>query len=252
VPVDEHRFAVMPQLKQVPPLVPHWEDVVGSTHVLPEQHPAVQLAALQLDGHTPALHVPDVHATQAAPPVPHCPVMLPGSQLLPSQQPSGHEAALHTQAPDEHTWPLAQGPVFPHWHAPPDVHVSDVGPQLEQASPSAPHCVDVVGSTHAAPLQHPDGHDVASQTHAVPLQACPDTHTGPVPHVHTPLAEQPLASVGLQATQAFPSVPHSVSVSVVTQLPPASQQPLRHDAELHSQTPPTHSCPALHGGFDPH
>jgi hypothetical protein len=170
VPSDVHVSAVMPQLEHVPPFSPHCAGVAGSTHVLPAQHPTGQLVALQLAGHTPALHVPDVHATHAAPPVPHSDVVLPGSQMLPLQQPLPHEAALHTQLPEMHSWPLAQGDPLPHAQTPPAVHVSDVMPQLAQVLPPVPHCPGDVGSTHVEPLQQPLGHDAASQMHDPPEQ----------------------------------------------------------------------------------
>lgn len=103
VPSDVQVSAVIPQLVHVPPFSPHCDGVAGSTHVLPEQHPSGQLVGLQLAGHTPALQVPDVHATHPVPPVPHSEFELPGSHALPLQQPVGHEAALHTQAPEMHS-----------------------------------------------------------------------------------------------------------------------------------------------------
>jgi hypothetical protein len=103
VPSDVHVSAVIPQLVHVPPCSPHCDGVDGSTQALPEQHPAGQVVGLQLAGHTPALQVPDVHVAHAAPPVPHSAVELPGSHALPLQQPVGHEATLHTQAPEMHS-----------------------------------------------------------------------------------------------------------------------------------------------------
>jgi hypothetical protein len=164
-----HVSAVMPQLVQVPPLLPHCDDVTGSTHVLPEQHPPLQLVGLQLAGQTPALHVPDAHATHACPPVPQSAVVLPGSQTLPLQQPVGHDVGLHTQTPEMHSWPPTQGDPLPHAHAPPAVHVSEVLPQLVHVCPPVPHSAAVAGSTHRPlPSQQPPGHDEALQMHDPP------------------------------------------------------------------------------------
>jgi len=45
------------------------------------------------------------------------------------------------------------------------------------------------------------------EPHEPPEQVWPGAHAGPVPHRHSPLAEQPSARVGLQTEQVAPPVP---------------------------------------------
>jgi len=124
VPLAEQPSAVMPQLLQLDPPVPHAPPVVGVTHTTPpEQQPL---------GHDPAVHThapllqawPLAHAEPA--PHWHAPedeqlsavVVLHEEHVLPSvpqlesdgvvqtppeQHPFGHEVELQTHAPPEHT-----------------------------------------------------------------------------------------------------------------------------------------------------
>jgi hypothetical protein len=139
----------------------------------------------------------------------------------------------------------------PHAQTPPDVHVSAVMPHAAQVPPPVPHCPGEVGLTHDVPLQQPVAHDAALQMHDPPEHTWPAPHSGPEPHSQAPLAEHPLARAPLHALHVAPSVPQRVRVGGDMHTAP-SQQPEGHDVELHTQTPPAHSCPAAHAVPAPH
>ena len=69
--------ALMPQLVQAPPPVPHAEGVGGDVQVDPEQQPTGQLDELH-PVHTPPEHDPGLQSEHVAPPVPQSPGVLPG------------------------------------------------------------------------------------------------------------------------------------------------------------------------------
>lgn len=102
VPPEQLSAVIVVQLVQAAPIVPQALTVGGLTQVVPEQHPAPQVPALQLE-HTPAVQVsPPVQAWHIAPDAPHAPAVFPASQMLPLQQPA-HDVELQTHAPFEHT-----------------------------------------------------------------------------------------------------------------------------------------------------
>jgi hypothetical protein len=112
-------------------------------------------------------------------------------------------------------------------------------PQLVHAAPPVPHSEPVVGVTHVVPLQQPLGHEVALHTQAPPEQTCPAPHSGPLPHMQTPLDEHVLATEP-QATQALPPMPHNETRGGDTHVAP-EQHPVGQDAASHTQVPPTHA-----------
>jgi hypothetical protein len=187
--------AVVPQVRQAPPLVPQAVgSLVPATQVLlllqqpPLQgsfgpHAELQTWLLQassvgqsLDALQPQTWVlkhtcprPLVaQLAQATPPVPQAVLLVPATQVVPLQQPVGQLVAVQAQAPFTHAWPATQGdPVVPQTHLPP-VQVSAVLPQLMQVPPLAPQALALVVATQVLPLQQP----------VQPLLAL---------HVHTPL-----------------------------------------------------------------
>jgi len=184
--------------------------------------------------------------------VPQVPVPEVRHWPLESQQPLGHEAALQTQAPLLHAWPVA--------HA-------------LQAAPPVPQ-VPVPEVRHW-PLesQQPLGHEAALQTHApCALQAwlaAHATHWPPfAPHMlaeavmHWPLAQQPAQLMlpqlhppllqvcpEAQVPQALPPEPHAAvdCADCATHRPCESQQPFGHDVGLQTQVPAgPHAWPVAH------
>lgn len=90
------------------------------------------------------------------------------------------------------------------------------GSHAAHAAPVAPQEVTVRAVTHVEPEQQPLGqlaavHGLVTQ---VLLRHCwLAPHAGPVPHLHAPPV-QLLDALGLQATQAAPSVPQVAEVLV--------------------------------------
>jgi hypothetical protein len=111
--------------------------------------------------------------------------------VAPLQHPVSHVVAQPLQTPPVQTSPAAQ---------------------LVQAAPAVPHASGVSPGWQAVPAQHPFGQDVALHAHCPAAQCCPVAQMPLPPHVHTPWAEHPSASIALQATHAVPSVPHVASV----------------------------------------
>jgi hypothetical protein len=122
-------------------------------------------------------------------------------------------------------------------------------PHAWHCEPPIPHAGPVGGEVQTLPVQHPLAHDVEVQTQTPLEQACPALQAAPAPHRQTPDGEQLSAVVALQATQALPSIPQ-LPKSEVSQVLPL-QQPVGHDAELHTQCPETHACPAPHASDEP-
>jgi hypothetical protein len=187
-----HRSALLPQVRQAPPLAPQAVTVLPATQVPLEQQPPLQrLVALQAPLHVPLLHAwsagqsvselqPQtwvlkhtwprplvVQLAQATPPVPQAVLLVPATQVVPLQQPVGQLVLSQTHLPLTQRCPAAQGDPAPHVHLPP-VQVSAVVPQLTQVPPLAPQALPLVVATQVLPLQQP----------LQPLLAL---------HVHTPL-----------------------------------------------------------------
>jgi hypothetical protein len=101
-----------------------------------------------------------------------------------------------------------------------------VASHATQTLPPAPH-VAAEGTWQSSPVQQPSGHWHPVHTPAV--HAWPEGH----------------------ATQAMPAPPHWAAVLPGSQLLPL-QQPLGHEAALHTHWPDTHRCPAPHAAPDPH
>jgi hypothetical protein len=93
--------------------------------------------------------------------------------------------------------------------------------------------------------QQPVGHDTASHTQVPFTQCLPLPQSAPVPQRQAPLGAQVSALMGLQATQVPPALPHAASDGVTHA--PSAQQPLGQLCELHTQVPPMHVLPAVHG-----
>ena len=79
-PAAEQPLAVMPQLVQAAPFVPHADADVSVVQVDPEQQPVGQVAELH-PVQTPPEHVPGRQLVHAAPPDPQTPGVLPGWHL---------------------------------------------------------------------------------------------------------------------------------------------------------------------------
>ena len=85
------------QTTQASPLVPQAVRE-GVAHVLPEQHPVLQLVASQPDVQTPPTQLPVMQGAQALPPLPHADGVVPARHRSPSQQPP-QDVLSHTQIP---------------------------------------------------------------------------------------------------------------------------------------------------------
>jgi hypothetical protein len=107
---------------------------------------------------------------------------------------------------------------------------------LTQALPETPQLA-TAAVLHVVPLQQPLRHESASQMQAPPTQRCPAVQADPAPHEQAPADEQPSATAGSHVTHAAPAAPQRDSDGD-TQVAP-SQQPLGHDAALHTHLPPT-------------
>jgi hypothetical protein len=128
-------------------------------------------------------------------------------------------------------------------------HVSVVAPQVPHAPPAVPHVVRVWASQTPL-LQQPPGHDAALHVHAPPTHAWPCAHCLPLPHEQEPPAH-PSERMASHAWQALPPVPHVV-IEAVSQVVPFAQQPVGHEAALHTHAPATHCWPGPHGASMPH
>lgn len=209
----------------------------------------------------PSVHESAVEALQAAqaPPLaPHCWKREP-TQALPSQQPLQPEEVSQAQLPAPvvtQRWPTAQAALFLHLQTP-LLQLLPRSPQSTQAAPPMPQVASAEG-TQVPPLQQPLGQVVASQggPHAPPSQRqLPPTHVAgaaqgaPLPQAHCPESAQLSATVGLQAVQATPLVPHAAALDG-WQKPP-EQQPRGHESPLHTHAPPWQICPKAQGGLVP-
>ncbi len=130
-------------------------------------------------------------------------------------------------------------------HVPVAEHPSAVVPHGPHCAPPIPHAPAVVGETHALLEQHPLAHEAAVHSHDSPVQTCPGAHWGLAPQRHAPEGEQLSERFIAQVVQLVPSVPQ-LAVEAVSHRPLASQQPVAHDAELHTHFPATHCCPGWH------
>lgn len=121
-PDAEHPSPEVPHEAQLAPPVPHAVDD-GEVQILPWQHPSGQDEALHthapptqacpaphapVDPHehlppTQPLVVAELQVLQADPPLPHSDSDGDVTHVVPSQHPPGHEVALQTQVPPEHT-----------------------------------------------------------------------------------------------------------------------------------------------------
>ena len=101
-----------------------------------------------------------------------------------------------------------------------------VASQAKQTLPSAPQ-VAAEGVWQSRPVQHPPGHWQPEHTPA--SHAWPDGH----------------------AWQSLPAPPHCAAVVPGSQVLPL-QQPVGHEAALHTHCPETHRCPAPHAAPEPH
>lgn len=272
------------QFAQTPPGAPQVAGAVPIAHVPVEQQPVMQVplpAAPQAPVHTPAAHVgvSPVHAPHALPPAPHVALSCAAArtQVFPWQQPA-HVAALHTQTPAEHAWPVAQlahvPPAAPHAVTPVPVWQVPLASQQPVGQVAGPHrsqwCVVVLQrspepqSALALQPQAPDTHRCptgsALQSRQVPpgvphaLGVLPATHWPPAvqqPAAHGPLpaaphaaVQAPAAHVGdspVHAAHATPAAPHVPLLSIAggTHTPDAQQPP--HDVPLHPQVPARHA-----------
>ena len=239
--------ALAPQDEHAPPLAPH-APTVGVVHVDPEQHPLGHVVPLQ-PAQAPALqNWFEGQFAHTAPPEPHMPWALPGSHVDPLQQPP-HDVLSHTQVPPRQRCPVEQASPPPHVHAPAEEHPSAVAPHAWHCKPPVPHAGPVGGEVQTFPVQHPWEHEVAVQTHTPLEHACPGLQAALAPHRQAPAGEQLSAVVALQATHALPSIPQLPNSEVWQVLP--LQQPVGHDAELQTQCPITHACPAPHASDEP-
>jgi hypothetical protein len=168
------------------------------------------------------------HAVQLTPSTPHA-IEVGCVHVVPEQQPFGQEAALHTQEPPMHAWPVAQGAPLPHRHWPCAEHPSDVfGSQAVHAPPPVPHAASDL-ALHVGPEQQPEVH-VDAQPAQVPLRhGCAEG----------------------QGVHALPPLPHAVALLPGWQAFPA-QHPVGQERESQTQVPFRHRCPATHSACLPH
>jgi len=233
-----------------PPPDPQFATVGGSTHAAPEQQPEGQDTELQTQtppehmsptehcGPAPHLHPPARQPSawmpqfvHAPPPVPHAEGVGGDVQVDPEQQPEEQFDELH---------PLQA----------PALHVCGLG-HIAHAAPPEPQSPGVLPGSHLLlASQHPIGHELAVHLQLPPEHAWPGAQAPPAPHVQVPAAEQPSAVLP-QLTHAPPLVPHADVVGGVVQVDP-EQQPLGHDPESQTHTPPLHTWPAPHAPPIPH
>jgi hypothetical protein len=221
----------------------------GASQLAPAQQPDAQLVEVHDVHALPTQFCSAGHAEQLVPPEPQAAFEVPGRHVVPEQQPSGQDVPSQTHAPLTHRWPLEQAAPVPQVQVPPLLQVSAVEPQVAQAPPAVPQLVRVCASQ--TPLwQQPPGHEVALQVHAPPTHAWPCAHSAPPPHEQEPVVQPSERSVS-QAWHAAPPVPQVDSVAA-RQVTPFWQQPVAHDAALHTHLPATHCWPCTHGLPVPH
>jgi hypothetical protein len=222
------------------------ESMSGGLQVRPEQHPVVHVAA-QLE-QTPAVQVPAPQLSQAPPPAPHAVGTVPSSQVVPLQQPA-HDRPSHTHVPPAHRWPIAHSAPGPQRHIPEEHESARLGSHAVQVPPGEPQLAKEIVA-QASPAQQPLAHAVASQVHPPAEHRCPGAHAGAIPHWQAPDEEHAFASIGSQATQLEPPIPHW-SRERGWQVKP-SQQPAGHEIASQMQSPTTQRWPATHAGPSPH
>jgi hypothetical protein len=171
-------------------------------------------------------------------------------QFAAKQHPPGHDMPSQTHLPATQRWPLLQEGPSPHWHVPIDEQWSELpGAQVVHALPATPQLASP-GVRHAPPSQQPVEQDIPSHMHAPATQRCPVAHGGPAPQAQVPAPVQVSAAAVSHDAHARPPAPQRASDGGTHVTP--SQQPLGHEAALHTQRPPTQSWPALQGGPAPH
>jgi hypothetical protein len=245
VPAEPQAVLEFP-LRQTPPAEQHppGHEVESQTHD-PLEH------SCPLEQAAPVPQVQEPLVLHPSPDVPQPAQAMPGGlqlttertvQVEPVQHPPGHDIALHTQLPAEHTCPLPQDGPLPQTHAPVTEQPSEVmASHATQVAPPTPHVfiAEVVQVVPEEPPQQPLGHDVELHTHTPEEQTCPEPHAGPEPHWQTPLLGQLSAVVELHATQAAPLAPQAPSEAVLQTVP--EQQPLQLEAQP-LQAPPVQVC----------
>jgi hypothetical protein len=156
------------------------------------------------------------------------------------QHPVGQLAALQTQAPPTHRWPVAHAAAAPHLQVPLAQSSARFESQAAQVAPAAPHCW-AVGVMHWLLAQQPSVQLVASQTQAPPLQRRPAAQAGPPPQVHAP-AVQVSVACPRHDEQTAPAIPQALSPG--TWQTPSKQQPLGQLRGLQPlQVPLVHAPP---------
>jgi len=117
-------------------------------------------------------------------------------------------------------------------------------------APPIPHLALVVPTRHTPPSsQQPVAQEAALHVHEPPTQLPAPGHAGPEPHEQRPFAEHESARIRSQATHVPPAVPQFVVLFVRHE--PPRQQPLGHEAALHTQDPLTHAVPAGQAALAP-
>lgn len=182
------------------------------------------------------MHVPEAeqpsaetpHVVHVAPSVPQVEAA-GGWQMAPVQQPVGQEAASHTHAPFTQACPVPHAGPVPQEQAPATQPSAVVAAQDVHAAPPFPQTPSfVAGDVHVAPVQQPPGHEDALHTQTPPEHSWPVAQAAPLPHEHSPAAEQLSASPAPHATHPFPPRPHADSERALHVGP--EQQPLGHVA----------------------
>lgn len=132
-------------------------------------------------------------ATHAPPSTPH-ELVEAVLHKFPEQQPDGQDVPVHRHVPLTHCWPAAQIPPSPQAQAPPAHRLDRTGSHGKQLEPSAPQFA-TEGARHCLLLsQQPPAHDDGSHTQLLERHSCPPSQEGALPHRHSPLEEQLLAS----------------------------------------------------------
>jgi hypothetical protein len=186
-----------PHARHVAPPLPQLPTDVPSSHLVPLQQPAQDVAShtqAAFEQCCPLPHVPVVQVPPQPSSAPHAlPVQLgvhPQTFDCPAPP---HESGFAQLPPAQHGCPLP--PHVPHDPVP---HVCPPAHETH-AAPPLPHCPSTLPGSHVSPLQHPS-HDVPSQTQTPCEQRSPLAH-GPVSHVppHPSLAPHALPlHVGVQ------------------------------------------------------
>jgi hypothetical protein len=231
---------------------PFGQVVPSQTHEPPRHCWPEAQGAPEPHWHAPVAEQPsDVvgsQAVQAFPPAPHAETEIVVVQVPPfappSQHPEGHDAALQTHSPAEHTWPGPHGALAPHAHAPVAEQLSATAlSQATQVPPAAPQ-LETDRAAHVDPMQQSPGQDAASQMHWPPAHLCPATQAGPLPQAHSPCEEQLSARLLSQAVQAPPFLPHAATEGALHSLP--AQHPSVHLAVQLLHAPEVHVSPMGH------